>query len=399
MGVKVSADIEASVIRNYDTLGSIRGAADGSGCSFTAAKRILLDAGLLGSDETQGVSKTPCVDFGSVETKLKRRPMTLAEIAGLTEMIPDDAVDWLETLKDSGLNLQEYGGKYCVERSPVPASSIESPSWEIVSDKDNTFTLGAMGDTHLCSKYERLDVLNDLYNQYEAEGVKTVFHGGNWIDGEARFNRHALKVHGMNAQLDYLVEKYPRRPGIDTYAVTGDDHEGWYCQQTGVDIGRLAEMKMRQAGRTDWHDLGYMEAYVKLVNANTGKSCTLAVVHPGGGSAYALSYTVQKIVESYSGGEKPAALFVGHYHKMELLNVRNVWCVQTGCTMDQGTFMRKKRLEAHVGGHVIRFKQDPRTGALLEMNGMKRYFPVEFYNGQWSESGPVRQVKRTLGGA
>jgi predicted phosphodiesterase len=253
-----------------------------------------------------------------------------------------------------------------------------------------------MGDTHLGSKYERLDCLNRLYDRYQSDGIATVLHAGNWIEGEARFNVFDLLVHGMDAQCQYLADNYPVRSGMNTYAVAGDDHEGWYCQKTGVNIGEYAEGKMRKAGRTDWHDLGYMESHVKLTNANTGKSAVLALVHPGGGSAYALSYTMQKLVESYEGGEKPAVLIMGHYHKLMAANIRNVWCIQSGCFQDQTPFMRKKRLEAHVGGVIVSLKQDPETGAIVEcLPNIIRYFNRAYYSGRWSHSGPVVLPERS----
>lgn len=287
-------------------------------------------------------------------------------------------------LRRQGHNVHERSGVLTLEKDIQPAF-IGGPVFEYVSRPDNTFLFGATSDNHLGSKYERLDVLNALYDRFAEEGADRVFNAGNWIDGEARFNKFDLHVHGMDAQLAYLAAEYPQREGLITYAVAGDDHEGWYGQREGVDIGRYAENVMRQAKREDWVNLGYMEAHVKLVNANTGKSSMLAVVHPGGGSAYALSYSIQKIIESLDGGEKPAVGLYGHYHKLWAGNIRNVHCVQTGCTEDQTPFMRKKKLEAHVGGYLLGLKQDPETGAIPEMTAtMLRYFNRGFYNHRWS---------------
>jgi hypothetical protein len=152
---------------------------------------------------------------------------------------------------------------------------------------------------------------------------------------------------------------------------------------------------MRRAGRTDWVDLGYMEAHVKLTNYNTGKSSLMSVVHPGGGSAYALSYSIQKIIESLEGGEKPAVGLYGHYHKLWSGNIRNVWVVQTGTTEDQTPFMRKKRLEAHVGGTLIGLEQDPRTGAITSMTPkLIRYFNKGYYNDRWSHAHDINLPDR-----
>jgi len=90
--------------------------------------------------------------------------------------------------------------------------------------------------------------------------------------------------------------------------------------------------------------------------AKKGKS-TIRIVHPGGGSSYAISYTSQKLVESYSPGEKPNILLMGHYHKMAFDYIRGVYVVQGGCTMDQSPFIRKKRLDAHVGGWICEVQQ------------------------------------------
>jgi len=200
----------------------------------------------------------------------------------------------------------------------------------------------------------------------------------------------------MDAQCRHLAAVYPKREGIHTYAVAGDDHEGWYAQREGVNIGRYAEQCFRDIGREDWHDIGYMEAHVKLVNANTGAMATLAVVHPGGGSAYADSYSVQKIVESLEGGEKPAVGLYGHYHKLLAGEYRNVWWLQTGCTKDQDPFARKKRLRFAVGGTIVTLEQDPESGAIVGFGPkMFRYFNRGFYEGRWSHSGAVTQPKRS----
>lgn len=305
---------------------------------------------------------------------------------------------WMDRQRASGHNIVVRDGMVRIDREIPTARTQGREPFVLVSDKNNRFVFGASGDQHLASKYARLDVLNDLYDRFARAGVKHVFNTGNWIDGEARFNTHDLLVHGFDAQLKYLAENFPVRKGIQTHAVWGDDHEGWYGQKFGVDVGLRAEQVMRGAGRTDWHDLGFMEAHVVLRNANSGKEAVMSVIHPGGGSAYATSYTMQKLVESFDGGEKPAIVLAGHYHKMETLNVRNVWAVQTGCTQDQTPFMRKKKLEAHVGGVLINCEQDPDTGAIIELNGQQRYFVRGYYADRWSHSGPVVHAKRTAGG-
>jgi len=46
--------------------------------------------------------------------------------------------------------------------------------------------------------------------------------------------------------------------------------------------------------------------------------------HPQGGGSYARSYKLQKHIESYALGEKPAVLLTGHYHQFCYLDERGV---------------------------------------------------------------------------
>lgn len=277
----------------------------------------------------------------------------------------------------------EAGHNFKIDKGNIIFSKIIEKSQGKVLDikKMSTgfYRFGVTGDNHLCSRYERLDVLNALYKEFERAGITTVYNTGNWIDGEARFNKHDLRVHGLDNQIDYFIEKYPQIKAIDTYYITGDDHEGWYTQREGINVGSYTENKAIKAGRTDLHFLGHMEADV-ILKAPKGKT-TLRVLHPGGGSSYAISYTSQKIVESYTGGEKPDILFDGHYHKAGYNYIRGVHVIQTGCTQDQTPFMRKKRLAAHLGGWIIEFSVDD-TGAITRF---KQEFIPFYDNGYYKK--------------
>jgi predicted phosphodiesterase len=286
---------------------------------------------------------------------------------------------------------------------PVAPASAHREASIWTSTKENTFTFGLVSDTHLGSKYCREDVLNDLYDRFEMAGIERVYHAGNWIDGYiARINHHDL-IDGcttLEGQLRYMVANYPQRRGITTYAVTGDDHEGWWARDLGLDIGGYLEKRMLEAGRSDWVDLGYMEAHVRLQNANSGASATMACVHPGGGTAYAVSYHPQKYIEALEGGEKPAVVLFGHLHKLAKFNIRNVWMLMAGCTQDATPFIRLRvRQEIHLGGMIVELEQDPETGAIpVCSDKMLRYFVRSYYKNRWSKSGPVALPDRTLGG-
>lgn len=220
-----------------------------------------------------------------------------------------------------------------------------------------TFTFGAIGDTHLGSKYERLDVLEALYDVFEAHDVDTVFHTGNWIEGEASFNKDDLNIFGVGNQFDYFFQNWPERPGISTYFVGGDDHEGWYWKKHGIPITSMWTAKQKEHERYDMVYLGYMEAdFVKAVPRDEGGDdiFNIRVIHPGGGSAKSISLQAQNIVDSWHPDEYVDILLVGHYHKAHMLpDYKGVTVLQTGTCQDKTPFIKKNKIAVHIGGWIV----------------------------------------------
>jgi hypothetical protein len=105
-------------------------------------------------------------------------------------------------------------------------------------------------------------------------------------------------------------------------------------------------------------------ATVELRN-NSGVVCRIGLIHPDGGSSYALSYRPQKIVEQLDGGTKPDILAIGHYHKSSWIpQYRNVSVLQTGCFERQTPFMARNGLSAHVGGWIVEFAKGKGCGRM-----------------------------------
>lgn len=290
-----------------------------------------------------------------IRKALKSGPRTAEELADALDCSPRRIRERIAAEKArGGLIVEHVDGRFEL----APSALIEPGKQEVVGSQNSAWShvFGFVTDNHLCNKHSRLDVLRAAYEHFAANGIDKVYNAGNWIDGEHRFNKGELvTAPGMDHQLEYFIENYPQKPGITTFYIAGDDHEGWYQQREGIEIGRYAQLKAETAGRHDLQYLGYAECDVAL-KCGSG-TAIMRVVHPGGGSAYAISYTDQKLVESYQGGEKPHVLLVGHYHKFNVGYPREVHTVQGGCTTDQSLFMRKKRLQAHVGFSVIRIRQ------------------------------------------
>ena len=233
--------------------GSIRAAARALGMAHTTVQCRLERARQMWPSKyptkAEAEAKKVADNLGAhVLAEIKRAPATLRDLADALGVAPVEIQHELEAARDRGVSVNVHNGVWRFDSAP-PLGSSRNDMAELVTDRDGIISIGAIGDTHLGSKYERLDCLNDYYNEVQNRGIRHVLHAGNWIDGEASFNRHDLLVHGMDGQMQHMASVYPRRNGVETWAITGADHEGWYARQFGVDVGRYAANVMREAGR------------------------------------------------------------------------------------------------------------------------------------------------------
>ena len=333
-----------------------------------------------------------CDDVG---TALRKSALTLEDLAAQFDVTPGQALDAVLTLRGNGVLVTQHGEAWEIN-ARGPSAVQQGRVIEYTSQPDGSYVFGISTDKHIGSKYARLDVIRDTYQWFADEGADRVFDCGNWIDGESRFNKYDLSVIGLEPQIEALIAAVPRHDSLTTYAIHGDDHEGWYGQREAIDIGRFCESKFRDAGREDWVDLGFMEARIDLVHAETGARTSMLVMHPGGGSSYAVSYRPQKIVEALPVAEQPALLCIGHYHKMSVNYFKGTWCVQGGCAQDQTPFARKKGLDFHVGSVLVRVRQDAETGALVGcQTEMRSWGVVDYTNHRWTKTGAANLPPRT----
>lgn len=316
----------------------------------------------------------------SVLAIIRKKPnvLTVEDIANAIDASPLRVRRAIEELKSGGHNIVLAEGNVELSRDIPKADPFRINVKQL---KGKTFKFGLTADNHLASKYQRLDVLEALFDVWEAEGISTVYQLGNLIDGDARFNKFDVICTGLEAQSRYAAQHWPRRKGMKTYFITGDDHEGWYVQREGVEVGRYMEGVARNEGRDDMIYLGHMEH--DIVFSGTRKKTVMRLIHAGGGSAYATSYAAQKIVESYQGGEKPSVLLIGHYHKAEYGYPREVHVVQGGCTCDQTPFMRKNKIQAHVGGWTIEMTINPEGVITRFRQEWIPFFDKGYYTDAW----------------
>ena len=218
-------------------------------------------------------------------------------------------------------------------------SCVEN-SW----DGMDHITFALMGDTQIGSKYTQMSYLHNVYDIIEQRGIKDVYHTGDLTDGLKMRAGHEYELYEVSADemRDDVIKNYPLREGIKTHFITGN-HDASLYKQVGYDIGKaIAERRS---------DMDYLGRDCSVVNITP--NCTLEMRHPWDGTAYALSYKPQKMIEAMESDSKPNILAIGHYHKAEYLFYRNVHCIQTGCFQSQTPYTRGKGIAVNMGGWIV----------------------------------------------
>ncbi len=233
------------------------------------------------------------------------------------------------------------------EHAKVEALAEVQGKTVVETSDDCKLVFGLMGDDHFGSLYHDNKSLHGFYDYAKSRGVKVVYKTGDVLDGHRvyRGQEFELRDLGLDAQVERVRKDHPNN-GIITRFITGN-HDASFKSEAGVVAGRVI-----QSARPDMEFLGEEQARVEFQTPN-GKF-SLMLLHPGGGSSYALSYRPQKIVESLEGGTKPDMLAIGHYHKADMIpSYRNVCAVQTGTFQRQTPFMARQGLAAHVGAWIF----------------------------------------------
>ena len=254
--------------------------------------------------------------------ELKKQPY-ISKVMEDLDLKEYEVVGLIELLKKQGYLFEIVDGKI-VKMKPVKNNDV----YEIPNKLDHLKLL-LISDTHLASKYDRLDILRYLYAKAEDKGINYVLHSGDLTEGVS--NRpeqvYSLKEVSYTGQRDYTIDKYPQS-NIPTYVISGN-HDLWWVKKCGADIVRDICSK-----REDLHYLGSDCEDLKI-----GK-LKIRLYHGNGGGSYAKSYKIQKYLDSIAPDETPHILQTGHIHQAFYMKQGNTHCFQTSCLQDLTPYER-----------------------------------------------------------
>lgn len=262
-----------------------------------------------------------------LKSKLKyliNKKKSLLEICEELKLKDYEVIGLVELMKQDGELIDFVNGEIVKLKKPIKQDDV----YEISNNQDHIKLL-LISDTHLCSKYDRLDILKYLYSKAEDEGIKHVLHSGDFTDG--RSNRpeqiYELREPSFEGQIQYCIEKYPKFSG-NTYVIQGN-HDNWWYKSNGSEI-----LRPISKAREDIIYLGSDVADMKI-----GK-LKIRLFHGQGGIAYAKSYKIQKYLDTIPVNEKPDILQTGHIHQAFYYKQDNTHCFQTSCLEDQTPYCR-----------------------------------------------------------
>lgn len=199
---------------------------------------------------------------------------------------------------------------FFLSRASTPYSTPFDMSWLPHKGK-----LGLVSDTHLCSDAERLDLIEKAYTRFEEDGIRTVIHAGDISDGWEVYRGHMqhIKVGGVMNQAKYVIDHYPRRTGVKTYYI-GGNHDLKSFEKQGIDQTALISAGFEQNNKVveGRKDLVYLGQYSRMLMLP--HEITAQVLHPHGGSAYAVSYPQQKRSREMRSDTRPHLQLSGHFH-------------------------------------------------------------------------------------
>lgn len=257
-----------------------------------------------------------------------KKKKTLKEVATELCVSEYEVLGVVYMMKDEGYLIDYIDGEIVLPKKPPKVQDVYE-----IPNNTSRLKLLSISDTHLCSKYDRVDILKYLYKKADERDVHHVLHSGDFTDGMSHRPEHMYELRELSyeGQVGYCVKNYPKlENGGKTYVISGN-HDDWWYKQNGSEI-----IKSIAKERDDIVYLGAGSADLKI-----GK-LRIRLFHGVGGPAYAKSYKLQKYVDMIPADELPDMVQTGHIHEAFFMLKGGTYCYQTGSIEDLTPYAKTK---------------------------------------------------------
>ena len=242
--------------------------------------------------------------------------------------------------------------------------------------KEGKVDIGVVSDTCFNSKYQRLDLVHTVYRHFQELGVSYVLHCGNIVE---KYIKNRLDVEN-SIQVDYdamlsSFEQWMPNIGVKTYFIGGRNEESYNNKKISSRDPATGEWNVEEinliedlSSYENLEFLGWNNARIKVSD-----KVTIALASPSSGSRkpYTISYSMQKLIDSYGGGEKPTIQLLGYYNKRWDSISKDVFAIMIGTLQNQIPQQYAKQEPSHtLGGLVLRLNFDKKGNLEKGWNGI-----------------------------
>lgn len=209
-----------------------------------------------------------------------------------------------------------------------------------------TFSFGYFSDAHIGQVKFNYKLFDYMVRFFKQEKPDMILNPGDHLEGMSNRPGHVYELThiGFAQQIRHAAELYSQLDQFEHYGIDGN-HDDWYHIKAdqGTIVGDELALRVK-----NYKNLGSYEGDLNL------NGVKIKLFHANDGTAYAHSYKLQKLIESFSGGEKPHVVLSGHYHKALTLFSRGVHGFECGTLSGQSKFMRGKKIQAHMGFGLVK---------------------------------------------
>jgi len=280
------------------------------------------------------------------------------ELLGLVDDLINDGVNIIVKQYDDGIHLLNQGD--------IIDKDISTYSFN--TNEANEFSFVAISDTRLGSKSQQLAILNDIYRKADEMGIKNVILCGNISAGlKPITDTESNFIDDTQAQIDYIIQNYPKYEGITTYFIAGKLDEK-HITSHNINIGkRIADSRddMIYLGENIC-DITIDKVKMQIINSRLNKT-------------YTASYRTQQTIDAYRSEDKPDILLYGGLLQMEKYTYRDVNCITIPSVCATDNEMKTKRYANTIGAWYVTVKTNEK-GLLESVNALNSPYYVSNKN-------------------
>ena len=231
----------------------------------------------------------------------------------------------INSLKDNSIYIKLFGDVF--EKRP----SIDETTYHISLNKEH-IRLALLGDTHLCSKNDTIDLLTDTYYTIEEKNTDLVLHCGDFFDGlypNIEDYYKCLRVSSYEGQLEYGTIYYPSYSN-KTLVVSGNHDDSWY-QLLHKEI--LSDLSKKR------EDIIYLGPNRRRIAIN---GLTIDLLHGDILQNGKKNFTIGMYIRNIDEEKRPVIIHHGHTHYGSYNNIYGVRCYRTAAIMHASPYILSK---------------------------------------------------------